>query len=518
MGTTSQERVAGLRAVKPEISHDEEGGSAATKEIPEERLSAGEVRRRAVTGAAVYVLRGFGVRFIGLLGLLVLARLLTPHDFGLVAFGLTLITFTTFLTDGGIGAALIRRSDPPSRADLKAILAFQLGLSTALAAVATSVLLPFGELGQVMAIMMLSLPVAGLRVPGMVLLERSLDYRPLAFVEIVETLFYFGWAIVTVSIGWGVFGLASASIVRAVVGSAAILYLVPSARLLPSPSWARVRTLLGFGLRYQAVGLAHMFREEGTNAAVLIFAGISSLGLWSLAYRILQLPLLLLNSLWRISYPGMSRLLAVDEDVAPTLERTLSTVAVAIGVILAPLAAASTPFVTVFFGDQWTDAAAVIPPACLHLMIAGPISVALTGYLWAVGDASAVLRATLAGIVCFAIGLGLLLPTIGVAAVGVAWLPCGVVESVIMVRAARTRVSVPIARPLGPPAVSAVLGAVAGWAAASTVGAAFAALVIGAGVALLVYCAALAAWRRRQLLDVVSLVSRGMRGAMATGS
>ena len=352
----------------------------------------------------------------------------------------------------------------------------------------------------------------------MILLERTLDYRPLAFVEIAEAISYCGWAIVTVSIGWGVWGLASASVVRAIVGSTMMLFLVPSARVLPSPSWVRVRALLGFGFKYQAVGLANLFREEGTNVAVFALAGVSALGLWSVAYRILQLPLLFMTSLWRISFPGMSRLLAADEDLTPTIERTLASVAVVIGAILAPLAAASVPLVTVLLGGQWADAASVMPPACLHLMIAGPISVALVGYLWAIGDASAVLRATLAGIACFAIPLVLLLPVIGVAAVGVAWLPCGWAESVVLIRAARRRVSVPIARPLAPPAVSAAIAGLIGWVAASTFGSPLAALVVGAGVAWLVYFAALAAWRRRQLLDTVSLVSRGMRGAFATGS
>ena len=505
--------------MKREASYDADvsGGEATAAVATEEHLTTGEVRRRAVTGAAVYVLRGFGVRFIGLVGLLILARLLTPRDMGLVAFGLTLIMFTNFLTDGGIGTALIRRTEPPARADLKALLAFQLGLNTALAAAASLVLFPFGELGRVMAIMMLALPVTALRVPGVVLLERKLDYRPLAFVEIAETICYYVWAIVTVIIGWGVMGLASASVVRAIVGSATLLWMLPSARLFPVPSWVRVRALLGFGFKYQAVGFVNLVRDEGTNAVVAAVAGISALGLWSVAFRILQIPLLLLSSLWRVSFPGMSRLLAVDEDVAPTIERTLSTVAVVIGVILAPLAATSVPLVTVLLGDQWTDAAAVIPPASLNLMVAGSISVALNGYLWAAGDASAVLRATLAGVPCFFVTLFVLLPVIGVAAVGVAWIPAGALESVILIRAARTRVHIPIARPVAPPAVSAVIAAIVGWAAASTVGAPLAALLIGAGVAWLVYFAALTAWHRRQLFDTVSLVSRGMRGAFATG-
>ena len=98
-----------------------------------EHLSASEVRERAVSAVAIDVLRGFGVRFLALIGMVVLARLLTPHDFGIVAVGATFVIFANFVADGGIGTALIRRSKPPERADLKALLAFQLGLNTALA-------------------------------------------------------------------------------------------------------------------------------------------------------------------------------------------------------------------------------------------------------------------------------------------------------------------------------------------------------------------------------------------------
>ena len=174
--------------------------------IEDERLSTGEVRERAVTGAAVDVLRGFGVRFMGLVGTLVLARLLTPHDFGIIAFGATLVTFANFLTDGGIAAGLIRRVDPPTRAELRAFLAFQLGFNSLLAGVVGIALLPVGEFGQLTAMMMIALPLTAVRVPGVILLERRLNYRPLAFVEIVESICYYGWAIVTVSYGWGVWG------------------------------------------------------------------------------------------------------------------------------------------------------------------------------------------------------------------------------------------------------------------------------------------------------------------------
>src|SRR5689334_24783742 len=90
-----------------------------------------------------------GVRLVGVVGTLVTARLLTPYDFGLVAFGTTLWVFADFLDDGGIGQALIRRPERPMRSELQALVAFQLGLDIVLVVGIGLAMLPFGLLGQV---------------------------------------------------------------------------------------------------------------------------------------------------------------------------------------------------------------------------------------------------------------------------------------------------------------------------------------------------------------------------------
>ena len=167
-------------------------------------------------------------------------------------------------------------------------------------------------------------------------------------VEIVESLCYYGWAIVLVIEGWGVWGLATGSVVRALVGTTALLWLLPSARLIPSPSWARLRPLLGFGFRIKPWGHGPL-RDQGTNALIVLVAGVSALGVWSVAYRILQIPLLFLGSLWRVSFPGMSQLVAAREDVGRTIERVIALVAVATGLILAPMVAATPAWVPAFW-------------------------------------------------------------------------------------------------------------------------------------------------------------------------
>jgi len=57
---------------------------------------------------------------VGLVVNIVLARLLLPSEFGLLAFGLTLLVVGTLLTDAGVGANLIRTTTPPTRQQLSA--------------------------------------------------------------------------------------------------------------------------------------------------------------------------------------------------------------------------------------------------------------------------------------------------------------------------------------------------------------------------------------------------------------
>src|SRR5262249_7366819 len=187
-------------------------------------------------------------------------RMLSPEAFGLTAVGTTIVTFGAFLSDGGIATALIRRAESPNRTELKAFLAFQLILTIALVLVVAAIMSPFGELGAGTTLMALSLPLGAFRVPSTIMLERGLRYRTFALIDVVETAVYYGWSLLTVSIGWGVWGLASGAVVRTLLGTLAMFAVFAPGRLLPFPSWRSVRPLLGFGFRFQAVGFLTMLR------------------------------------------------------------------------------------------------------------------------------------------------------------------------------------------------------------------------------------------------------------------
>ena len=484
--------------------------------VTDDQLSTPEVRRRAVTGAVVDALRGTGVRLVRLLGTLVTARLLTPYDFGLVAIGATVFVFGSFLSDGGVGTALIRRPEPPTKSELQALVAFTFGLDLILVVGIGLVMLQFGLLGQVTMVIVASLPLGAFRVPAYILYERRLNYRPMAIVEIVEASVYYVWAIATISIGWGVWGLATALPVSGVVGLTLLLTFLPEGRLVPVPSWTKVRTLLGFGFRYQAVGFLQLLRDQGVNIAVANFGGVAALGLWSIAWRILQLPVSLLEALWRVSYPGMSRLVAAKEDVGSTIERVIALVAIGTGVLVAPLAASASAWIHVLMGAQWTKAASAIPPACFGMTFGVPISVALAGYLWAIGAASVPLRATLAGSLVMAPLLLPLLPVIGVVAVGFAYVAFAAVESVFFVVAARRTTTFTLGVRLAIPVLVATVSGSCGWLVERWIGPDLAGALSSSAVAVGVFVGGLAALHRADLADAWTLIGRGLRGVVGS--
>ncbi|HEY2651697.1 MAG TPA: oligosaccharide flippase family protein [Solirubrobacteraceae bacterium] len=484
--------------------------------MAEEQLSAPEVKRRAVIGAVVDALRVSGVRLITVAGTIVIARLLTPYALGLVTIGATVYAFGDFLDDGGVGVALIRRPEPPTKAELQALLAFQLGIDLLIVVAVGLVALPFGEVGRITTVVVCCLPFGAFRAPAYIIYERQLSYRPMAAAELIQTCVYYAWGVGTVILGWGVWGLATAFVVRELTGSIVILAVLPEGRMLPVPSWTRIRGSLKFGVQVQAVGLLHMIRDQGVNVLVAAFGGVAMLGLWGVAWRIIQLPVSLISALWRISLPGMAKLVAAKEDVGSTIERVIPLVAIGTGVLIVPLAASAESWIHVLMGAQWTGAASAIPGACFAMAFGIPISVALTGYLWAIGNSSVPMRATAVGIPATLLVVAALEPLIGLTGVGIAYIASSLVESIFFVVAARRTTSFRIGARLAVPVLAATGSWLCGWLVQRAIGPDLAGAVCASGVSLVAFVAVLAVAHRAYLTDAWTLVGRGLRGVTAS--
>lgn len=469
------------------------GGVGARSDVSAHVKHAGDadspaaIRERGAVGAALLTVRAAAAQVVAFLGTLVLAHLLLPSAFGVVAFGMTVVTIGNFFADGGLGAALVRNPTDPTTEELRTLLALQLMVALVIAAGLAVVGSQAGTAGAVTAIMAVSLPLLALRAPYAIALERALEYRPIASIEFTESLAYYGWAIATVWIGWGVWGLASAAIVRALAGSVLMAMASPLPMLTPRLTRSTLRDMLGFGIGFQAVGLAALARNQGVNLVVAAAGGTQLLGFWSLANRLMQVPFWLFMALWRVSYPTMARLRALGEDTRLTVERLARVTALASGATLAPLAASAHYLIPALFGARWTAAAAPLPWASAGLVVAGPISVAAAGYLYSERDVRTPLYATIVNGAVWVALTALLLGPMGVAGVGAAWMVASWTEAAIFARTLRRRAQVAVERFVLVPVAAAFASATLAYALRPPLSSRLACGVTTAAVALVVY-------------------------------
>ena len=473
------------------------------------------VKQRAKRGVFFVGSLGLVNLAVGFVGSIVLARMLAPHDFGVVAIGTSLIMVGVALGDGGLASGLIRRELPPTHGELRAALALQLALTGAIALAAASLGFALGGSGDVVALMMISLPVSAIQTPARITLWRALRFGPIASSEAAGVIASYVWSISGVLLGFDVWALASGVVVRSLVSSCYVIYAGHLGVVLPSLREVRsLRSVVAFGLQFQAVSLAALGRDQGLNVGVAAIAGVSTLGIWTLTKRLLELPVLLFEPLHRVSFPLMSHMRAVHQDPTRLINRGIAVAGTASGLVLVAFAASASELVPAIFGEQWRAAGSIVPFICAALLVAGPLSVVGVGFLYAGNEPSVVLKVTIVHtIVVFAVALPLL-PSVGPEAIGMGSLSGAIVDAAIMATAIARRSS---ARPLQahlPTLAIAAPAALLGMAVTATAGSGLIAAVAGGLAAAAAYLLSMALFRRAVLVDTTRMVVQAVRSGL----
>ena len=440
------------------------GGVKAEPKDVEPALSTQDIGRRAAAGAALLTAKGGVAQVLGLLSTIVVTRMLAPSELGLYAIALTVSTFLLMLT-GGIGMAggLIRRSVAPDDADLRAYVALQLGLTSLLLLLVALVTLPLGLVGKLTVVMVASAPIAAFRGAGALVLERRLLYKRLATAETAETIVYYGWTIVTVAIGWGLWGLATATVARAVVGTSCVVALSPVGLVWPRFDWGRIRAIIGIGVRVQAIDVIVSLRDQVLVLGTAVVGSVSIVAFWGLVLRLLQAPAMLLWTLVRVSFPAMSRAKSAGGDPGTMLPKLLPAATILAGTLLIPLAGAPA-IVPLLFGERWSPAADALTLACLAVVIHTPMMISGQAYLWTSGNARTPLRAMVTdAVICVGIGLPLV-PILGVLGLAIAGVAAAVCHTAILARAVDRELRVGVFRQIGTPIGAWVAAAGLAWA------------------------------------------------------
>jgi lipopolysaccharide exporter len=300
---------------------------------------------------------------------LVLARFLTPGEFGVYAVALTVQTILQMLAPLGLGAVLIRTKDPERLAPTVATLALIGGAvlcgAMALCSGLAADLIRVPDAAPVIAVLSLTMLLSGVAVVPFTLLARNFEQKKLFAAYGGEFVVGTVLSIVLVVIGLGPMGLAI-SRVAAQSCSTAMLFVLSKWRLRFGFDRSEAGPALSFGLQAASATFLSVVLLNIDNVVIARVAGQAALGFYALAFNVGNWPMTTLGvGIKYVAYPAFSESArrrtsrgVTDRDPSLAVGVTFAWAAVVpVGISLAVL---SVPLIRVLYGDRWIPSAAVL--------------------------------------------------------------------------------------------------------------------------------------------------------------
>jgi PST family polysaccharide transporter len=294
----------------------------------------------------------------------VLARLLTPQDFGLIAMVTAVTGFVTMFKNMGLSKATVQKAEI-NHGQISTLfwinVVFSIGVMLVIAALAPAIAWFYGEprLKWITLALAGAFIFGGLTVQHQALLRRNMCFGSLALIQIISTLAGVVTAIIAAFYGAGYWSLVLMQLATAIAGAIAVW--VACGWRPGLPVWCSgVREMLAFGGNLTGSSFLNYFARNADNLLIGKFCGSGSLGLYSKAYGLLMLPLRQIKGpISAVAVPALSRLQNDPETYRRYYYRAISTIAFITMPLVAMLAALSHEIITIVLGKQWADSAII---------------------------------------------------------------------------------------------------------------------------------------------------------------
>ncbi len=332
------------------------------------------LRELALRGSAYMAMRqGLSIA-IGVGGVVVLTRQIGPSAYGRYVGGLAIVTFLISVARLGVESFLIRRPEQPDARIYRT--AFTMMLVNGVAVATVSILLAPQTIGRLVGdlfvspfqVLVLALPLSLLVAPGLASLERDLQYRRVALIELLNPLVFYGvavpWAIVAPSV-WA----PVAAYLAAQASSLIATIAVSNAPVGFAWSRADVSEMLRFGA---PLTLATAFADGRLLVNPIVVGGLlgpAAVGHVGLALRIADMLRFISRAGSRVSLAALSRLVGERERLSPAVSEGMFLQILAVAPFYAGFALLSSWVVPALLGDQWDETVAVFPLIALGVLI-----------------------------------------------------------------------------------------------------------------------------------------------------
>ena len=263
-----------------------------------EHLKA-DLRGRSIRGGAITLITQASKLAIQMTSTVVIARLLTPQDYGLVAMASVVIKFTNRFQNFGLSAAIVQKSQI-NHQQISTLFWINTAISTvigAFIAVLSPAIAGFYQeprLVNIMLVLSVVFIFSGLSIQHRALLQRQMRFTSIAWIELISMFSGVMAGMIAALLNAGYWALIILQVAMAVSYNLGI-WLSCSWR--PGlPVWnSGVGSLLAFGGNLTAFNLVNYFSRNLDNILIGRYWGSQELGLYAKAYQLLLLPIQQIN-------------------------------------------------------------------------------------------------------------------------------------------------------------------------------------------------------------------------------
>lgn len=333
----------------------------------------GSLKQKTISGVVWGALERFSAQGISFVVMIIMARILTPSDYGLVGMVLVYINIAQSLVDSGFSQALIRKQDR-DETDNSTTFYFNIVVGVALYFLlwflAPVVARFYGEpqLLWITRVICLGIIFNSLAVVQRALLTVEVDFKTQAKASFLAAVSAGIMGILMAYAGWGVWSIVIYHIVNLGLNSG-LLWVFSSWRPKWIFSWPSFRYLFSFGSKLALSGLLHTLYINGYNMAIGKIYKAADLGFYTRGQQFVAFFSSNISGiLQRVSYPVLCRFQDDNLRLGESFIKMLRVSSFLVFALMMGLVGVARPMIGMLLGEKWIYSATLMQILCFGNM------------------------------------------------------------------------------------------------------------------------------------------------------
>lgn len=331
------------------------------------------LKKDTTKGVFWSLIERFGTQGVQFLVMLVMARLLSPNDYGVVGMLVVFVAIAQAFVDGGFSQALIRKKDR-TEVDNSTVFYFNIVVSVLiylifyLFAPCVSTFYNMPTLTPFMRVICLSIIINAFGVVQRALFNANIDFKAQAKASLIAVVISGAIGITLAFRGFGPWALVWQQLSNLVVNTL-FLWIYSEWRPILAYSWKSFNELFSFGSKLLATSLLNAIYNNIQTIVIGKLYAAKSLGLYTRAAHFADLPSQQFTSVFmRVTFPVLCKVQDDLERLTSVYRRMLRVSAYIVFPLLIGMAAVAHPMIEVFIGKQWIECAYMLQIICFAEM------------------------------------------------------------------------------------------------------------------------------------------------------